>query len=402
MKKAALVLLMLSVSVSAECSDWSGYLKFELPEWANWDYWFKREAVTSTDPVSENWSGITDKLGRTLELRDKHDKLPTSTWIPFRDNQSRNTKRMNALLDEAIGILAGGEAHDVRHRAATLRETLNKQREEADRLRNERITAPEKSSVFWVKTREEIDKKLSRLEEERAETQRQLSATTEELAAKLRELGLELDAKQTEVLLSTATGEDLMSNASVFENVKAVVLKLDELSRTGTDTLDITRRYTGMYLVLNDLLIHTQEELIHKIDDECRPKLEAIKSEAEALRKDALAKSNREEYTSSQRKAFANNARSNALTVQTAELYGKLLDSQRAGTVKTIAALKLNRDLAENTYRTVRSSAELRGVIREGLNVFDALNGLTMPELRSFEGGALRVEFEEISKRLKE
>ena len=88
--------------------------------------------------------------------------------------------------------------------------------------------------------------------------------------------------------------------------------------------------------------------------------------------------------------------------IQTAELYAKLLESQKAGTQKTIKTLKLNRDLAENTYKTVKGSAELRGLIHGGLKVFDALNALTMPELRSFEAGALRAEFEEISRRLKE
>ena len=394
MRKLVLTLLMLSVSVRAECADWMSYFRFEWPEWLTWGQ------KASTNPVEENWDKLTDKLGRTLELRDKQETLPKSTWLPFTDNQKRNAERINALLDDAVKILVNGDAHEIRKKAAELRDTLSKQRAEMDSLRNDRITAPEKSSLFWVKTKAKIDEKIARLQEEIAGTERRLSATTEELSSALKEEGLELDPAQTEVLLSTATGEDLMQNASVFANVKAVTLKLEELSQNGT--LETIRRYTGIYLVLNDLLIHTQEELIHKIDEECKPKLNEIITEAEALRKDALARSNQKIYTQSQRKAFAANARSNALTIQTAELYRKLLDSQKSGTVKTIKTLKLNRDLAENTYKTVKGSSELRGLIHGGLKVFDALNALTMPELRSFEAGALRVEFEEISRRLKQ
>ena len=66
----------------------------------------------------------------------------------------------------------------------------------------------------------------------------------------------------------------------------------------------------------------------------------------------------------------------------------------------SIKALRLNRDLAENTYRTVRSSGELRGLIHSGLNAFDSITNLSMPELKVFEGVIMREEFDEINRRL--
>ena len=69
--------------------------------------------------------------------------------------------------------------------------------------------------------------------------------------------------------------------------------------------------------------------------------------------------------------------------------------------MESIKSLKLNRDLAENTYRTVRSSGELRSLIHSGLSLFDAVNELKMPELKIFESDAMRIEFEKISGRLK-
>ena len=69
--------------------------------------------------------------------------------------------------------------------------------------------------------------------------------------------------------------------------------------------------------------------------------------------------------------------------------------------LSSIRSLKLNRDLAENTYRTIRSSGELRGLIHTGLNVFDAIGKLSMPELKTFESGIMREEFDEINRRLK-
>ena len=91
----------------------------------------------------------------------------------------------------------------------------------------------------------------------------------------------------------------------------------------------------------------------------------------------------------------------NGITIRVANLYIDLLNSQRAGTLESIRTLKLNRDLAENTYRTVRSSGELRGLIHTGLSLLDAVNELKMPELKICESDAMRIEFDKINIRLK-
>jgi len=351
--------------------------------------------------VAEEWGKLTDTLSDALTLRDKQDTLPKSSWLPFREDQKTNGAKINALLDEAVSILVNGDAAEVRKSAADLKVRIAKQRAELDDLRNKRITAPEKSRNPLRQTKAKIDDRIATLQEEIADNEQSLNAVNAKLAAALKEIGLELDASQTDILLNSVTGDDLMNNASVFANVKIVVEKLEELAQNESNTLEITKRYTGMYLVLNDLLIHTQEELIRKIDEEYNPQIKAIISEAESLRKDAITRSNQNVYSKDQRRGFAANAQSNALTIQVANLYIELLDTQKRGTLESIKSLKLNRDLAENTYKTVRSSAELRGLIRTGLKVFDTLETLKMPELKIFESGAMRLEFEEINRRLK-
>ena len=103
--------------------------------------------------------------------------------------------------------------------------------------------------------------RLSELNGEIADRERALSAVDAQLAEALRALGLQLDDRQIDVLLSSVTGDDLLQNAVVFANVRIMVEKLAELSREDRDNLEINRRYSGLYLVLNDLLIHTQESM---------------------------------------------------------------------------------------------------------------------------------------------
>ena len=351
--------------------------------------------------IASGWDKLTGNLTDALKLRDKNEKLPKKTWIPFKEDQKSNAKKINALLDSSLKILVGGEAGDLRREATELRERIAREKVELDSLRNKKINAPEDTYMFWKMTRKEADKKISSLEKQITKDEARLAEINTNLTSALKNIGLELDNSQTEILLNSVTGDDLLQNTIVFSNVKNVVAKLEQLSQNETNSFEITRRYTGMYLVLNDLLIHTQEELVRKIDNDYKPKLKIIKTEAENLKKDALTKSNDSAYTKEQRKSFASNAQSNEITIQVANLYGELLDSQKLTTMDSSKNLRLNRDLAENTYRTVKSSGELKGLIHSGLSMFDSINTLSMPELKIFETGAMRLEFEEINRRLK-
>ena len=347
----------------------------------------------------EKWGSLTGTLSDALSLRDRQEKLPASAW--FGADRTSNARKIDELLDRALEILVQGQAGDLRRQALELRAEIPKLRLEADGLRNQRISAPESSRLPWVRTRAKIDERLSELDGEIADRERALSAVDAQLAEALRALGLQLDDRQIDVLLSSVTGDDLLQNAVVFANVRVVVEKLAELSREDRDNLEVNRRYSGLYLVLNDLLIHTQEELVRRIDGEYKPRLGEIGREAEALRKEALAKASQAGYSDSQKKSFALNAESNAMTLRVAELYMQLLDSQRKGILDNLADLRRNRDLAENTYRTVRSSGDLRNLIRSGLELFDSIHALSMPEILPFENEAIRREFEEINKRLR-
>lgn len=347
----------------------------------------------------EKWGSLTETLSDALSLRDKQETLPASSW--FGADRTSNARKIDELLDRALEILAQGRAGDLRRQALELRAEIPKLRLEADGLRNQRISAPESSRLPWVRTRAKIDERLSELEGEIADRERALSAVNAQLAEALHGLGLQLDDRQIDILLSSVTGDDLLQNAVVFSNVRAMVEKLAELSREDRDNLEINRRYSGLYLVLNDLLIHTQEELVRRIDGEYKPRLGEIGREAEALRKEALAKASQAGYSDSQKKSFALNAESNAMTLRVAELYTRLLDSQRKGILDNLADLRRSRDLAENTYRTVRSSGDLRNLIRSGLELFDSIHALSMPEILPFENEAIRREFEEINKRLR-
>ncbi|MBQ7733681.1 MAG: hypothetical protein IJT58_06645 [Synergistaceae bacterium] len=410
--------LSTGAQASGSSSEWTSYFTVDWDEVTNFasnafddaaDYvlgFFGSEPETQSKDnlpphLASDWGKLTGSLDDALELRDRHESLPNSTWLPFTEDKASNSRKINKILDRALAVLINGEAGDMRRQAVELRAKITGLGRELDELRNKKITAPDKSYLFWEITKEKADKRIALLEDELRKSRAALTQINAKLAASLNEIGLELNASQVDILLNSVTGDELLQNAIIFDNVKLVAAKLEELARNETNSFEITRRYSGMYLVLNDLLIHTQEELIKKIDGDYKVKLKAIINEADTLQKDALRRSKQGIYSKAQREAFAANAKSNAVTIRVAELYSQLLDTQRTGTLNTLKSLRLNRDLAENTYRTVRSTDELRGLIRSGLNLFDTIGALSMPELKIFENGAMRLEFEEINRRLK-
>ena len=349
--------------------------------------------------MGSSWGILTSTLTDVLELKDKEPQLPDSSY--FGPDKHSNAKKINKLLDEALEILLQGDAIVLRRQAVELRDKIPLQKLEISALRNKRIAAPENSKLPWVKTRKKIDEEISGLERNIAENETALRELNDKVASALRSMGLDLNENQIDVLMTSVVGEDLFENTVIFENVKRVVEKLAELSREDADNLEITRRYYGMYVVLNDLLIYSQEALEEKIEKDYKPQLLAIQKEAEALRKDAQDRSRQGQYSEAQRKSFQVNAASNAMTVRVAGLYIELLEAQRKRIRSSLSDLNRNRDVADNTYNTVRSTGALRNLIREGLELFDSIQALSMPEIQPFESDTIQKEFEEINKRLR-
>ena len=132
MKKNFLTGLILCFILFASCasaSDWKGYFSVN---WEDVKGIFKNEKTKSDDilpdSIASDWDKLTGKLTDALTLRDKNDSLPKSSWIPFKEDQISNTKKINKLLDSALKILAGGEAGDLRREATELREIISRKK----------------------------------------------------------------------------------------------------------------------------------------------------------------------------------------------------------------------------------------------------------------------------------
>jgi hypothetical protein len=354
-----------------------------------------------------SWDKLSSILTTASGLLEKQETLPDKAF--FGDDKRSNAKKLDVVRERAIEILLGGEAMELHRQAKKLREGIPALQLKRDELRNRSISANESDWIpawipSWVpgtETRSKIAGEIAALDRE-IEADKKLEAETRgEIARALRGMGIGLDDAQIDTLLSSSMDDDLLQNAALFTNIRHVAEKLAELSAQDRENLEINLRYAGMYLVLNDLLVYTQEALLEKIEIDYKPKVAAVREESRKLREEALTGARDARFSERQREAFAFNARANATTMDAAELYMRFLDSQADNSRKSLEELRRNRSLAANTHRTVRNASDLRDVIRSGLAMFDSIQGLSMPAIRPFENEALRREFEEIGRRLR-
>ncbi|GHS99875.1 hypothetical protein AGMMS50276_24370 [Synergistales bacterium] len=350
--------------------------------------------------IQSSWGNISSLLGEGSALIERRESLPDHAY--FGEDKESNAKKLNSIRDEMMEILLQGDAVTFYKEIKVIRAKVPALQIERDALRNRLISASDSSWLPWEKTSGKINERLNLINKDIADSQARELVLRGEIAAALRDMGIGLDDAQIDTLLASSMDDDLIQNAAVFTNVKKIVEKLGELSANSSDSISVTLRYAGMYLALNDLLIYTQKELVRKIDSNYKPRVNTISREAVALREEAIKGSADKKFTNSQRAAFDANARANATTMSAAVVYMKFLDSQRQNSIRSLENLERNFVLAANTHKTVKNASDLQDVIRSGLALFDSLQSLAMPDIQPFENEAIKREFEEISKRLKD
>ena len=352
-------------------------------------------------PVAEVWNKLYETMERTIDLKDRHESLPDSAWIGA--DKTSNAKKIDELLDRAMELLLTSEVNEARIEMRKLQETIPAMRRTVEEYRNKRLSAPVKTKLpYVVKTVKDYDDLIAETEEDIVNATKAVAGVRSRITDNLRSYDLRLDDDQLDVLLTSVVGDDLLKNAVIFENVRTVTMKLMELAGANRDDMTIARRYYGMYVVLIDVLIHTQNEFIRRIDEGYIPRIGQIRESVRLSLEEARTALAGRGFSETQRKILSANVESNTFTLRAAKLYEELLGRQRSQLVLCVHGLERDRRVAKNTYDTVRHSSDLSAMIQSGLKLFDTLIALQIPEIQTFENAGVRREFEELTRRLRE
>ncbi|MDH2373615.1 hypothetical protein QD228_07210 [Cobetia sp. 3AK] len=348
-------------------------------------------------------------LKKAVGYFDEMDTLPEEAWIS-RDQASARSD-MDEMIEEAMQALDVPQLSTLRSTYRQVEDKIRESRREISELKEKRILAPdtEVSTLtrftptdtlreFTASTRGDYDLLIAAHEKNITAYQGELTTLEGKLAARLDEIGITLTPDQVQVWLSSVVGDDVLTMSVVFASIKSVAQQLAELTRDSGENLDYARRYYGMVVMLHRMIVTMQQDFIARVDDEVLPQLQGFADEAEATTRDArtLIKQG------GSRESLESNIRANALTLKTINLYRSLVSEQRDRVKTSLTKSQRELAVATNTYRTVKLSAHVADLIRQGVNTFDTLAGLQVPVATSFENSAMREEFRKLTERMQQ
>lgn len=340
---------------------------------------------------SRLWQDLMPRLDEILALQDRQRELPESAW--FGEDQDSNASRINALLDEAAGILVGNNA--LRVQVRHLAQVMSDNRRAITDLKRRRMAAP--SDSLWRKTVQDIEDEIAERERVLTEQQKELERVRRMTATELRDMGLDIDAEGLEFLLSTVVGDDVLDMTLAFEQVRRLTEQLEALTSGGREDLPTARRYYGMYTVLLEILDHMNATMIDSIEQNYLPRIAAIGERARELRQQT-----RELQAYAPSAVLQANLEAQQLTIDAAGSYADYLERQRQQLLTSRQRLSLDLAVARNTYETVKMSGDLVALMEDSQLLLDSLFRLQVPPLRAFENAEMKREFQRLTSTLRE
>jgi len=355
--------------------------------------------------IGELFEEVLPILDQARELVDRHADLPDKSRVPFTDDKQSNSAEINELLDEAILVLGISEVSDYREQIREASQAIADSYANIADYQRQRVSAPNaenqgqigKLNPFQL-SKEAIDKRIA---DERAaiENQKELLVTLKKsFADELSKIGVELDEDSVDALLSSVSGDDIVTMAVVFDNIKHLTTQLQELTESSDEALDVSKRYYGMYVVMVHVMDRIQKTFVRDVKEKHIPKLNGFAEQAKANIDQAqkLIK-----IDGGDEQLLRANIASNLLTRRTADLYIEYLRRNAELIAAENRRAQKNLATAMNTYDTVKLSSDVAALMNTGRRDFETLMKLQVPALREFSNKAIRKEFERMTSELR-
>ena len=308
------------------------------------------------------------------------------------ENERLRENSINKLLDKAIELLTSEEVKNFRHKNEALKQTLHNLQIELDTLQNQQLSARGNDL-------DKITRRIAEIETQIPMTKQRMKDSKAEMIETLEKTDLKLTSSQWNHLFTFVTGDDYLQNATIFENVKSVMEQLASLMRANQGNLEIENRYLGIRIVLYDLLIYMYNDFITKIDNKYIPQLNKLLTEAEGTYKMSLEAAKR--YNSDRNKKAAERAvQTTEKLLKAGKLYVDVLKRQRESAERTLSMLREDRDFQELYYQVEQSASAMVILIETGLEHFESIQKLSIPELEMLDDNTVADELDTINEQL--
>ncbi len=362
------------------------------------------------DPAHEQAQRLMRAIDAVLQDTAKHRgearKLPSDKDFLmkplFTETKEDREKKIRDLLDSALGIVTDVPVVDVQKKIEGVRKNIRELDDRIVKLREKQIGAPRDGMLPGLITDtvdslgKDIDEAKKKIELNRDE----IAKAKSEVADALDKAGIKMEPAQIDLLLDSVLSGDLVRLVAVFNSAKLIDGQLGKLMIASGENIGAARKYFAMHAALFALLVHSQDQLIAKIDQQYLPKLSAIERDirtARAKTADLLKAENRED----QKRALEGNRDSQRLADEAAKGYRRYLLQQREQVAKARQRATHDLRIADNTFETVEASFQLRNLMKDSAASFEAIQKLEAPTFdQIFKNEELRREFENLTRKL--
>lgn len=341
--------------------------------------------------IKKIWPDVLDNLDKALELNQKIDTAPESSW--FGDTKRSLTEAQFDVFNEIEVLLDSPGISQNRKNIERLREKINSERKNIAKLKEQQV-------VSIGSKRQKLEHRITAIEKKITLYNNTIDNQKNMLKARLQSMGLLLDKRQIDVLLSRVDSDDIIKMSVIFDVLADITRQLMELSKEFNEDINQARKYYGMHTVLLKLAITLQQNYINKVDQQYLPRITAIQNKTSQLGQQSKALL-RSESNPTQRKVLQNNLKAQQLTLKVARLYAQQLETQKRK-IQTARKRALSDYLvAKNTFDTVKLSAELIRLMKTNQASFNALMNIQIPDIIPFRSLEMQKKFEELSLMIK-
>ncbi|MBX9591668.1 MAG: hypothetical protein K2X43_20450 [Hyphomonadaceae bacterium] len=365
-----------------------------------------REGDAASEQAQRLMKAVNAILQDAAKNRGEARKLPTENdyilrpiWTETREDRER---KIRELLDSALGVVTDVPVVELQKKIESLRKNIRELDDRIVRLREKQLVAPKDGVLpgFMTDTVDSLGKDIDEAKKRIALNRSDIGKTKAEVQDALKKAGVQLSPEQVDLLLDSVLSGDLVRLVAVFNSAKIIDGQLARLMAASGENIGAARKYFAMHAALFALLVHSQDLLIAKIDNQYLPKLSAIEIDIRAARAktaELLKLENRED----QKRALEGNRESQRLAEDAAKGYRRYLLQQREQIAKARQRATHDLRIADNTFETVEASYQLRNLMRDAAASFEAIQKLEAPTFdQIFKNEELRREFENLTRKL--
>ena len=346
------------------------------------------------------WKRVSSRLDEGVSYIDKHGdeglkaEKTLLEAITFRDPE------ITRIIDGCLKEFMHSDVLALIDQVQKIQDGINERREQINVWKLATISAPATSLMPLKKTRASLGRRIAREREAIRQEEERIECLKRETLAKMAGQGLAMRPEQLDGLLYSAEGSDLAQVMAVAENIRMIEVNLSEQLRGPEASAAQVRAYTGYVMMCYRVYLAAIERARKMISEVYVKRLEDIIKEAtsQMLQADAL----RQSLGSGRSAAAMNNLDLNSRTIDLADLYEKHLQRRLEDLERLSAEMKINYELARNTFRTVKVGGELVDVIRAGEKDLQSIFEFEPPKLEAFYDKNLRADFDELTAKLKQ